>query len=63
MALVQSLYLYFALSLFVLVLRVVHRLNLKYDPREPPVIPQKVPYFGHLIGLISQGHVYLERLS
>ncbi|KAL8999918.1 MAG: hypothetical protein Q9169_001324 [Polycauliona sp. 2 TL-2023] len=35
----------------------------KYDSREPPVIHQKVPYIGHLIGLLQYGLRYFEVLS
>ena len=30
----------------------------RYDPREPPVLPQKVPFFGHLLGLLRHGLKY-----
>lgn len=35
-------------------------LRLEHDPREPSVIPQKVPYVGHLIGMIQHGMKYIE---
>ncbi|KAL9605500.1 MAG: hypothetical protein Q9179_001306 [Wetmoreana sp. 5 TL-2023] len=35
----------------------------KYDQREPPVIHQKIPYVGHLVGLIQYGLSYFELLS
>ncbi|KAL8656292.1 MAG: hypothetical protein Q9226_002711 [Calogaya cf. arnoldii] len=35
----------------------------KYDPREPPVIHQKIPYIGHVIGLLQYGLRYFELLS
>ncbi|CAO1603593.1 hypothetical protein XANCAGTX0491_007175 [Xanthoria calcicola] len=35
----------------------------KYDPREPPVIHQKIPYLGHVIGLLQYGLRYFEVLS
>lgn len=34
----------------------------KYDPREPPVIHQKIPYIGHVIGLLQYGLRYFEVL-
>ncbi len=33
-----------------------------YDPREPPVIHQKIPYLGHVIGLLQYGLRYFEVL-
>lgn len=33
-----------------------------YDPKEPPVIRQKVPYLGHIIGLLQYGMRYFEVL-
>lgn len=32
----------------------------KYDPREPPVIHQKIPFVGHIIGLLQYGLRYFE---
>lgn len=53
------------MALFVLALGLVilHHLGPKYDSREPPVIPQKIPYVGHLLSLLVYGHNYLERIS
>ncbi|KAL8948350.1 MAG: hypothetical protein Q9222_005460 [Ikaeria aurantiellina] len=34
-----------------------------YDPREPPVIHQKIPHVGHIIGLLQYGLRYFEVLS
>ncbi|KAL8830239.1 MAG: hypothetical protein Q9170_005822 [Blastenia crenularia] len=34
-----------------------------YDPKEPPVIHQRVPHLGHIIGLIQYGMRYFEILS
>ncbi|KAL8709343.1 MAG: hypothetical protein Q9220_005936 [cf. Caloplaca sp. 1 TL-2023] len=34
-----------------------------YDPREPPVIHQKIPHIGHIIGLLQYGLRYFEVLS
>ena len=46
-----------------LVLRLAnHFLGPKYDSREPPLVSQKVPYLGHLIGLIQHGLMYIENL-
>ena len=39
-----------------------HFLKVKYDPREPPLIPSTLPYFGHLIGLVRKGPRYFENL-
>ena len=48
---------------FILTISVIHVFGPRYDPREPPVIPQRIPYVGHIIGLIRYGHGYLERIS
>ncbi|KAL8717337.1 MAG: hypothetical protein Q9225_005412 [Loekoesia sp. 1 TL-2023] len=34
-----------------------------YDPKEPPIIHRKVPFFGHIIGLLQYGMRYFEVLS
>jgi hypothetical protein len=39
-----------------------HLLKPKYDPKEPPVIPQKLPYIGHLIGFLRGGFTYYTKL-
>ncbi|KAI4163202.1 MAG: hypothetical protein LQ342_003135 [Letrouitia transgressa] len=50
----------FIIALF---LSVNYFLGPKYDPREPPVIHQKFPYVGHIIGLLQYGLRYFEILS
>lgn len=35
----------------------------KDDSREPARIPQSLPFFGHVLRLLSDGHIYLESLS
>lgn len=30
----------------------------KYDPKEPPVLPQKIPLFGHILGILQHGLKY-----
>ncbi|MCJ1247982.1 hypothetical protein MMC30_005197 [Trapelia coarctata] len=35
----------------------------KYDPKEPPLVPQKIPYIGHLIGIVRHGPTYYSRVS
>ncbi|KAL8815366.1 MAG: hypothetical protein Q9223_005485, partial [Gallowayella weberi] len=47
----------------VLVITANYFLGPTYDPREPPVIHQKVPYIGHVIGLLQYGLRYFELLS
>ncbi|KAI4203833.1 MAG: hypothetical protein LQ346_001710 [Caloplaca aetnensis] len=34
-----------------------------YDPKEPPVIHQQIPFLGHIIGLLQYGLRYFELLS
>ena len=33
-----------------------------YDSLEPPVIPQKIPFLGHIFGLIRHGARYFDRI-
>ncbi|KAL8690205.1 MAG: hypothetical protein Q9218_004299 [Villophora microphyllina] len=35
----------------------------KYNPKEPPVVHPKIPFVGHLVGLLSFGLRYFEVLS
>ncbi|KAL8921585.1 MAG: hypothetical protein Q9172_003944 [Xanthocarpia lactea] len=46
-----------------LVILANYSLGPRYDPREPPVIQQKVPHIGHFIGLLQYGLRYFELLS
>lgn len=40
---------------------VIHRLLfIDYDPREPPIIKPKIPYIGHILGIIRYGTKYFE---
>lgn len=55
--------LYLTLFLFALGYTIVHYLGPACDPREPPVIQEKISYFSHLLSLLYHGHEYLERLS
>ena len=32
----------------------------KYDPQEPDLIPQAIPYIGHVLGIIKHGFGYYK---
>lgn len=32
----------------------------KHGPDEPPVLPPRIPYVGHIIGLLQHGTRYFE---
>jgi hypothetical protein len=36
--------------------------GVKQVSREPPLIPSKVPWFGHLIGILGQKYQYFIKL-
>ena len=36
----------------------LNRFSPRYDSREPPVLPQKVPFLGHILGLLQYGLKY-----
>jgi hypothetical protein len=38
-------------------------LRIKVDSREPPVIHPKIPFIGHIIGMITEGPLYLKRIG
>ncbi|KAL8662900.1 MAG: hypothetical protein Q9202_004322 [Teloschistes flavicans] len=42
---------------------VSHLFGPKYDPNEPPVVHSKLPFFGHIVGLLRHGLRYFELLS
>ena len=61
----QILYSPTLLGLLVLSLAVYfgnQRYKPKYDAKEPPLIPQTLPYIGHLIGLWIEGFGYYKKL-
>ncbi len=33
-------------------------LAVKQDPQEPPLVPSKIPVFGHLVGLVMRKNDY-----
>lgn len=47
-------------SLFAL--SAIRLLEPTYDPKEPPVLPQKIPYIGHILGLLQHGLNYYKKL-
>jgi hypothetical protein len=49
------------LAFTIIVLIYVHQhLRTEYGPCEPPVIWHRVPYAGHVIGMLRYGGSYLE---
>ena len=38
-------------------------LRVKVGPRESPVVHLKIPFFGHLIGMLMEGPQYLKRIG
>jgi hypothetical protein len=38
-------------------------LDVKIDPREPPVIRPKIPFIGHIIGMLTDGPHYMKRIA
>lgn len=37
-------------------------LNISHDAKEPPLIPQSVPYVGHLLGMLWDGSRYYTKI-
>lgn len=37
-------------------------LRVKVDPREPPVFHSKIPFIGHIVGMLREGPMYLARV-
>lgn len=38
-------------------------LRVDHDPREPPLVPTKIPLLGHVIGLYRFGKQYYQKLE
>jgi hypothetical protein len=41
---------------------ILNLIRVKVDPREPPVLHPTIPFFGHLIGMLTDGPLYLKRM-
>ena len=39
-----------------------HFIGFRYDRKEPPLVPQRIPYIGHLIGIIRHGPRYYSHV-
>ena len=37
-------------------------MSIKLDPKEPPMVAPKIPYVGHILGLIQHGSHYYSRI-
>ena len=37
--------------------------NVSHDANEPPLIPQGVPFVGHLLGLLQNGSHYYTKIQ
>lgn len=44
-------------------LMVFRGLRLQHDPREPPLLPSKIPMTGHLLGMIFEGLPYWDKTA
>ena len=58
----QSTPLFLLLLIAVSVLLLNHYKGFKYDPKEPPLIPQRIPYVGHVFELIRNGNKYYSSI-
>jgi hypothetical protein len=39
------------------------RLAVQLDPKEPPILKPRVPYIGHIIGLLQYHTAYFDKLK
>ncbi|KAF1991366.1 cytochrome P450 [Aulographum hederae CBS 113979] len=51
------------LSVFVTAYLVHHLTKIDHDPREPPLIRPKIPWIGHILGVIWRGTTYMQELG
>lgn len=49
-----------AVAAVLLIIR--QRLALQLDPREPPILKPRIPYIGHIIGLLRYHTAYFDHL-
>lgn len=53
-----------ALTLLAVVIAALQRiLRVDHDPREPPLVPTRIPIFGHVIGLYRHGKRYYQMIE
>lgn len=38
-------------------------LTAPHDTREPPVIPQSIPFIGHVLGMLRHGSSYYTKIT
>jgi hypothetical protein len=50
------------LSVLGVLLLIRQRLAIRLDPQEPPILKPKIPYIGHIIGLLQYNSGYYDRL-
>jgi hypothetical protein len=39
-----------------------HCLAIQLDPQEPPILKPRIPYIGHIIGLLQHQSAYFDKL-
>ena len=49
-------------SIVVVAIALEHFMGFKLDPKEPPLIPQRIPYVGHLISILRHGARFYLRM-
>ena len=52
---------YTLVGLVMLVYALEYALGLRYDAREPPRLPSRIPLIGHLLGIVKYGTVYYNQ--
>jgi len=50
------------LAIFTALLIIRHQLAIQLDPQEPPILKPKIPYIGHIIGLLQYHGAYFDKL-
>lgn len=50
------------LAVLAVLLIIRQRLAVQLDPREPPILKPKVPYIGHIIGLLRYHGAFFDKL-
>ena len=58
-----KLWLVVSLILFIVAFTARKTLHVEYDAREPPIIPQSIPYVGHLISIARYGSSYYAMIK
>lgn len=49
-------------SLAIIAAVLLYLFQMRFDPREPPVVHPRFPWIGHVVGMLIHGPLYLKTI-